>query len=89
MSAQPGQKPWGSVQDTDVLELLIDNIHCLEYRIGSQTRLLKIPYFDHRFVPNPAAVQETKRHFCIALTQLLEKHDKLKKRPGRPRKTEE
>ena len=83
MPAQP--KPWAQVEDTELLQLLIDNIHCLEYPLpGRGTGYLKLQYFDERFAPNQDAVRETKRRFCEALTLFMQKHGRAKtKKRGR------
>lgn len=79
-------KPWADVQDTETLQLLIDNIHCLQYPLpGRGTQWIKLPYFDERFAPNTEAVQETKRRFCEAITLLLQNNGRLKY--AKPRKT--
>jgi hypothetical protein len=81
------QKPWAKVQDQETLKLLMDNIHNLEYPLpGHGTQWLKIPYFQERLSGNPDGVREIKKRFCEAIVLLLEKNDRLKKRPGRPRK---
>lgn len=79
-------KPYGKVADQDTLKLLMDNIHNLEYRLAGSSQWLKLPYFQERLSGNPDGVREIKRRFCEAIVQLLENNDKLKKRPGRPRK---
>lgn len=81
------QKPWAKIEDQITLQLLIDNIHCLEYPLPNMgTQYIKLPYFDERFAPNQQAVQETKRRFCEALVLLLEDNDRLRKRTRRARK---
>ena len=70
------------VEDEETLNLLIDNIANLSHPMG----WIKHPYFDERFSDNPDGVRQLKRRFCESIVLLLESNDKLKKRPGRPRK---
>jgi hypothetical protein len=81
MSAQPFAV---KIDDKETLQLLYDNLHNLEHPAG----WIKHPYFDERFAANPDGVREVKKRFCEALVLLLEKHDRLKKRPGRSRKAD-
>lgn len=82
MSAQP---PFSvKIDDRETFQILVDNIANLEHPLG----WIKHPYFEERFAANPDGVRELKKRFCEAIVLLLEKHDKLKKRPGRPRKND-
>lgn len=79
----PTAQPFSAkIEDKETLQLLLDNIHNLEHPLG----WIKHPYFDDRFSTNRAGVLEIKKRFCEAVVLLLEKNDKLKKRPGRPPK---
>jgi hypothetical protein len=81
----PAQPLAVNVEDKEALKLLLDNIENLYHPRG----WIKHPYFQERFSGNPDGVREVKRLFCEAIVMLLEKNDKLKKRPGRPRKAED
>lgn len=80
MPTHPAQPT--KIDDQETLKLLVDNIHCLEHPAG----WIKHPYFQERFAGNAEGVREVKKRFCEAIILLLEKNDRLKKRPGRPRK---
>jgi hypothetical protein len=88
---QPPQlpkKPWAKVEDQETVQLLMDHIHNLEYPLpGHGTQWLKLPYFQERLSGNVEGVREVKKRFCEAIVLLLEKNDRLKKKPGRPRKS--
>jgi len=73
------------VKDTETLRILTDNISALPHPNG----IIRHPYFDTRFTSNRKAVQDMTRIFCEAIVLLLEKHDRLRKPPGRPRKTDD
>ena len=75
-------QPLVSVEDKQTLQLLMDNISNLKHPNG----WIKHPYFDERLAGNPDGVRQIKRMFCEAVVMLLEENDRLKKRPGRPRK---
>ena len=75
-------QPLVSIGDKQTLKLLMDNISNLKHPQG----WIKHPYFDERFSGNPDGVRQIKRMFCEAVVMLLEENDKLKKKPGRPRK---
>lgn len=82
---QTAAQPFGAqVDDKETLQLLVDHIDNLEHPLG----WIKHPYFQERFADNPTGVRELKTRFCEAIMLLLEKNDKLKKRPGRPRKSD-
>jgi hypothetical protein len=66
----------------EAVELLMANIANMPHPLA----WIKSPYFDDRFAKNPQQVRETRRIYTEAIVSLLEKNDKLKKRPGRPRK---
>ena len=83
---QRPEKPWAKVQDQETLKLLMDNVHNLEYHLAGGSQWLKLPYFQERLSGNPEGVKEIKRRFCEAIVMLLEKNDRLKKKPGRPPK---
>jgi hypothetical protein len=78
MAAQPKKKPFAHINDQDTLKLLMDNIHCLEYRLPGGSQWLKLPYFQAQLSGNRDGVNEVKRRFCEAIVQLLEKNDRLK-----------
>jgi hypothetical protein len=78
MTAQPKKKPYGKVTDQETLQLLMDNIHNLEYHLAGSSQWLKLPYFQTQLSGNREGVNEVKRRFCEAIVQLLEKHDRLK-----------
>lgn len=82
MPAQPPFTAAAKIDDKETLKLLVDHIANLEHPLG----WIKHPYFEERFSGNPEGVRELKTRFCEAIILLLEKNDKLKKRPGRPRK---
>lgn len=77
-------QPYKSTADPESVNLLLDNIHNLEHPLG----WIKHPYFQEQFSGNPEGVREIKKRFCEAVVLLLEKNDKIKKRAGRPRKTD-
>jgi hypothetical protein len=84
MTQQP--KPFAKVSNQAALKVLIDHVHNLEYPLPGGTQWIKNPYFQERFAANQEGVREVKRRFCEAIVLLFEKHDLLKKPPGRPRK---
>jgi hypothetical protein len=77
-TAQPKKKPFAKIDDQETLQLLMDNIHCLEYRLAGGSQWLKLPYFQEQLSGNREGVREIKRRFCEAIVQLLEKNGRLK-----------
>jgi len=83
MTAQPTAQPFSvNIDDEETVALLMEHIDNLRHPMG----WIKHPYFQERFSDNPTGVRELKKRFCEAIVLLLEQNDKLKKRPGRPRK---
>lgn len=79
---QPPQYP--EIHDQETLALLMEHMPNLEYRLNGRSYLLKHPQLQQRFSGDPTASYQMNRRLCEAIMQLLEKHDRLKKK--RPRK---